>query len=103
MTLLNDAHLPLPAPVSPDDRLPSFAEVTSFDAASAWARLTPEQQSFVGELAVRFAVIGGRLGYEHDFTIGESREVELLESAALTDFLDKTEPLWADLYGWRAN
>ena len=29
---------------------------------------------------------------------GEDRE-----SAALTEFCDKTEPLWADLYGWRAN
>lgn len=33
--MLNVAHLPLP--VSPDGRLPAFAEVTGFDAASAWA------------------------------------------------------------------
>jgi len=104
MTSLNDARLALSASVSPDDRLPTFAEVTGFDAASAWARLTPEQQTFVGELAVRFAVVGGRLNYQHDdFTITESREIEHLESQALTDFIDKTEPLWADLYGWRTN
>ncbi|WP_085364690.1 hypothetical protein [Bradyrhizobium canariense] len=103
MTSLNDARVALPAPVSPDDRLPTFVEVTGFDAASAWARLTPEQQTFVGVLAVRLAAVGNRLNFEHDFTTVELREVEDGESTALTEFYDKTEPLWADLYGWRAN
>lgn len=104
MTSLNDVRLAPPAPVSPDDRMPTFAEVTGFDAASAWPRLTLEQQTFVGELAVQLAAVGGRLNYEHnDFTTTEVREIEHIESAVLTDFYDKTETLWADLYGWRTN
>lgn len=89
-------------PLSPDDRLPTYHEVISFDPAIAWARLSPDQQKFIGELAVQFAVVGNRLNYRHDdYTISERLEVERMESEALTTFGDRTEPLWADLYGWR--
>ncbi|MDA9396402.1 hypothetical protein WN73_38485 [Bradyrhizobium sp. CCBAU 45394] len=84
--------------------MPTFVDVTTFDAASAWARLSPAQQAFIGELAVQLAAVGNRLNFEHsDFTTNEVRTIETLESAALTEFYDKSEPLWADLYGWRAN
>ncbi|WP_141339722.1 hypothetical protein [Bradyrhizobium sp. USDA 3458] len=86
----------------PDDRMPTFAEVTSFDPTTAWDRLPPDQQRAIGELAVRLAVVGNRLNYEHYFTSEEQREVERLEDAAVQAFYDGTEPLWADFYGWRA-
>ncbi|WP_407166605.1 hypothetical protein [Bradyrhizobium sp. ORS 111] len=103
-TTIGVRRAPVQSLVSPDDRLPTFAEVTSFDPVSAWARLSPAQQTLIGELAVRLAVVANRLNYQHDdFATNERLEIERLESDVLTSFYDSTEPLWADLYGWRSN
>lgn len=103
-TTIGVHRVPAQPPVSPDDRLPTFVEVTSFDPVMAWARLSSSQQQFIGELAVRLAVVSNRLNYQHDdFTTDERREIERLESDVLNSFYDSTEPLWADLYGWRSN
>lgn len=99
--MLNVAHLPLP--VSPDGRLPTFAEVTGFDAASAWA--PPYARATSVSRRARCPLRSGQWPAQLPAQLhnNEPREIEVLESAAFTDFLDKSEPLWADLYGWRTN
>ena len=91
--------MPSPA-ISPDDRLPTFAETAGFDAISAWDRLTAAEQRSVGVLAVRLGVIGQRLNFEHNFTFDQRGEIEALEDKALQQFNDAVEPLWARLFGW---
>jgi len=87
--------------ISPDDRLPTFAEIHSFDPISAWDRLTPAQQRQVAILAVQFGVVGGVLSYQHDhLTKAEVGEVSVMESDLLTNFTQEIEPLWGQLYGW---
>jgi hypothetical protein len=87
--------------ISPDDRLPTFAETAAFDAISAWDHLTPAEQRRVGVLAVRLGVVGQRLNFAHDdFTADQRGEIEALEDKALQQFNDAVEPLWARLFGW---
>jgi len=86
--------------ISPDDRLPFFAETVGFDAISAWDRLTAAEQRRVGVLAVRLGVVGQRLNFEHGFTPAQRGEIEALEDKALQQFNDALEPLWARLFGW---
>lgn len=89
---------------SPDDRLPTFAEVKSFDPAAAWDRLTPGQQRQVGILAVQLGVVGGVLSYEHShLTKDEAGEINNMESDLLSAFTQEIEPLWGQLYGWTIN
>lgn len=84
-----------------DERLPTFAEIKSFNATEAWDRLTPEQQRKVGILAVELGVIGGVLSYDHSHpTKAQAGEVNAMESGLLTNFTQEIEPLWARLYGW---
>ncbi|TGN75938.1 hypothetical protein EOW77_0032230 [Bradyrhizobium yuanmingense] len=86
---------------SPDDRLPTFAEVKSFDPVAAWDRLTPAQQRQIGILAVELGVVGGVLSYEHShLTKDEAGEISNMESDLLTGFTAAIEPLWGQLYGW---
>jgi hypothetical protein len=87
--------------VSPDDRLPSFAEVDAFDANAAWDRLSPVEQRRVGILAVRLSVTSNRLSYDHsDWTQQQIELIECRESDELNAFYDAVEPLWARLFGW---
>jgi hypothetical protein len=87
--------------VSPDDRLPTFQEIKSFNPAAAWDRLTLEQQRQVGILAVEMGVIGGVLSYDHShLTKDEAGEVSNMESDLMGDFTTAIEPLWGQLYGW---
>ncbi|UFW75483.1 hypothetical protein [Bradyrhizobium sp. WU425] len=96
MTISNPSPL-----ASPDDRLPTFAEIKSFNPAAAWDRLTPEQQRQIGILAVELGVIGGVLSYDHShLTKAQAGEVSAMESDLLTNFTQEVEPLWAQLYGW---
>ncbi|MBO4227228.1 hypothetical protein [Bradyrhizobium neotropicale] len=91
-------------PGGPDDRLPTFEEVCTFDAESSWDRLTPEQQRIIGVLAVKFAVVGGRLHYEHPaFTRQQINEIDTRSDVLLNGLIEKVEPFWADLYGWRSH
>ncbi len=92
------------AHVSPEDRLPTFAEVEAFDAAAAWDRLSPTEQRRIGILAVRLGTVGQRLSYPHDdFVCVERRIIECREGDALGDFFDAVEPLWQVLFGWTAS
>jgi len=107
------------------DRLPTFHELASFEAAKAWDRLSPEQQREIGVLALRFGTVGQCEGYFHE-TIEGVRDgfssshwtpqvqatavwprlhVELIESAARAAFealCEHFDPLWPQLFGWQA-
>jgi hypothetical protein len=86
---------------SPDDRLPTFAEIDGFDANAAWDRLSRDEQRRIGILAVRLGVIGQRLCFEHsDWTHQQVRLIENREADLLTEFFNAVEPLWARLFGW---
>lgn len=85
----------------PEDRLPTFQEIKSFNASAAWDRLTPEQQRQIGILAVELGVVGGVLSYDHShLTKAEAGEINNMESDLLTGFTAAIEPLWGQLYGW---
>ena len=105
------------------DRLPTFHELATFDAAAAWDKLTPAQQREIGALALRFGTIGQCGGFFHETLEGvrngfESSHwtpevqatavwprlhVQLVESAAQSAFqamCDHFDPLWPQLFGW---
>ncbi|WP_038950405.1 hypothetical protein [Bradyrhizobium genomosp. III] len=89
------------AHAAPDDRLPTFQEVKSFNPVEAWDRLTPAQQRQIGILAVELGVVGGVLSYDHShLTKAEAGEIGNMESDLLTRFTETVEPLWGTLYGW---
>ncbi|WP_027530329.1 hypothetical protein [Bradyrhizobium sp. WSM3983] len=116
---VTNADIPL------SDRLPTFHELASFDAGEAWDRLSPEQQRVIGVLALRFGTIGQCDGFFHE-TIEAVRKsfssshwtsqvqatavwprlhIELIESAAQAAFqnlCDHFDPLWPQLFNWRA-
>jgi hypothetical protein len=111
--------------ISLSHRLPTFNELTSFDAGKAWDQLSPDQQRDIGVLALRFGTVGQCEGYFHDTIEGVRKgfnsahwtpqvqatavwprlHVELIESAAQVAFQDLCEhfdPLWPQLFGWQA-
>lgn len=91
--------------VSPDDRLPTPAEVAAFDpaaATAAWERLTPEQQRKIGTLAIELAIVGGSTKFDLGWTLKQLDAAYDRTDALLQHFYEQTEPLWADFYGWRA-
>ncbi|MCS3451947.1 hypothetical protein M2222_008276 [Bradyrhizobium elkanii] len=91
--------------ISPDDRLPTAAEVRSFkanNAAAAWDHLTPEQQRKIGALAVELATVGGSTKFDLGWTLKQLDAAYDRTDALLQHFYEQTEPLWADFYGWRA-
>ncbi|QOZ15925.1 hypothetical protein XI02_13765 [Bradyrhizobium sp. CCBAU 21365] len=95
----------LRAAVPPDDRLPTFGEVTAFDTAeatSAWDRLTPEQQRKIGALAVELAIVGGSTKFDLGWQLKHLDAAYDRADSLLQHFYEQTEPLWADFYGWRA-
>ena len=107
------------------DRLPTFHELASFDAGRAWDSLSAEQQREIGILALRFGTVGQCEGYFHE-TVESVRKgfssshwtpqvqatavwprlhIELIESAAqasFQDLCDHFDPLWPQLFNWRA-
>ncbi|MGX1105433.1 hypothetical protein [Bradyrhizobium elkanii] len=91
--------------VSPDDRLPTVAEVKAFgarQAVAAWDRLPPEQQRKIGALAVELAIVGGSTKFDLGWTLKHLDAAYDRTDALLQHFYEQTEPLWADFYGWRA-
>ncbi|MCA1398661.1 hypothetical protein [Bradyrhizobium sp. BRP56] len=91
--------------VSPDDRLPTFAEVerfTALGAAAAWDRLTPDQQRKIGTLAIELAIVGGSTKFDLGWTLKQLDAAYDRADSLLQHFYEQTEPLWADFYGWRA-
>ncbi|MBB4362162.1 hypothetical protein GGD65_003187 [Bradyrhizobium sp. CIR18] len=114
-----EAEIPL------SDRLPTFHELASFDAAKAWDRMSPEQQREIGVLALRFGTIGQCEGYFHETIEGVRNgfssshwaprvqatavwprlHIDLIESAAQAAFealCEHFDPLWPQLFGWQA-
>ena len=105
------------------DRLPTFHELATFDAATAWDRLTSQQQREIGMLALRFGTIGQCEGYFHETleaaqsgfmtahwtpeaqasAVWPRLQIDLLESAAQAAFralANHFDPLWPQLFGW---
>lgn len=107
------------------DRLPTFEELATFDAGAAWDRLSLEQQRAIGMLALRFGTVGQCEEFFHDTIDGVRKgfmsshwtpqvqatavwptlHIQLIESAAREAFqslCDHFDPLWPELFGWRA-
>ncbi|MET4487260.1 hypothetical protein [Bradyrhizobium sp. LA7.1] len=107
------------------DRLPTFHELTGFDAGKAWDLLSAEQQRAIGVVVLRFGTVGQCEGYFHDTIEGVRKgfnsahwtpqvqatavwprlHVELVESAARAAFealCEHFDPLWPQLFGWQA-
>src|SRR5262245_13413113 len=86
-----------------EDRLPTFAEVATFDAAAAWERLTPQQQRELGMLAIRFGTVGQVLGYDlsgTDWTARQKDEAAKLEADSFSSMCEAFDPLWPQAFGW---
>ncbi|QPF83932.1 hypothetical protein IC762_30445 [Bradyrhizobium genosp. L] len=115
--------IPAPAEIPLSDRLSTFKELATFDAAAAWDKLAPVQQREIGTLALRFGTVGQCGGFFHEtldgvrkgFETGHwspeaqataiwpSLHIQLVESAAQTAFqalCDHFDPLWPQLFGW---
>jgi hypothetical protein len=88
--------------VSPEDRMPTIEELRAFDPASAWDRLSPEQQRQIGMLAIELSIATGLPNYENTYTKEEHAEIAGRGDDALTLFYDGTEPLWHVMFGWQA-
>jgi hypothetical protein len=109
--------------ISPDDRLPTFAEIENFDAGAAWDNLTPDQQRAVGMLAVRAGTVGLIEGYFHETFEDAAPHCDAkwtpdmiqqmvwprqhLHAAAVLAhdahqaFCDQFDALWPALFRWR--
>lgn len=107
-----------------DDRLPTYAELSGFDAGAAWDRLTLTQQREIGKLAVTFGTIGQCEGYFHDTHEKAAEHHDGKWTPAMVDMAvwpqeriddvarrghhafqalcDHFDPLWPVLFGWVA-
>jgi hypothetical protein len=118
-------HVAPPAATTPllVDRRPTFHELASFDAGTAWDQLSAEQQRKIGLLALQFGTIGRCEGFYHttlqavrkrfmsshltpaaQFTgVWPRLHIDLVESAARASFealCEHFDPLWPQLFGW---
>jgi hypothetical protein len=114
---------PPTAEIPLSDRLPTFHELASFDAAAAWDGLSPEQQCQIGMLALRFGTIGQCEGFYHTTLQGVRKgsksshwtpaaqitavwprlQIDLVESAGSAAFqalCEHLDPVWPQLFGW---
>lgn len=84
-----------------DDRQPTLDEVRTFDPATAWDRLSPEQQRHVGAMAVELAIVQGARRILPGTPRKEAREIVGWGDDALVLLINKVEPLWPTLFGWK--